>query len=86
MDFGEFRIIGERGFNIERLFNIKRGLTREDDSLPKRLTEELQDPNNPKSKVPLEELKNRFYKSRRWGNDGVPEDRTLRRLKIEHLR
>lgn len=82
MDFGKFRAIGERGFNIERMFNIRRGLTREDDSLPKRLTEELQDLNNPKSKVPLEELKDNFYKSREWGNDGIPLDKTLRRLKI----
>lgn len=82
MDLGRFKAIGERGFNIERLFNIKRGLTREDDSLPKRLTEELQDLNNPKSKVPLEELKDKFYKSRGWGNDGVPLEKTLRRLKI----
>jgi len=82
MDLGKFKAIGERGFNIERLFNIRRGLTREDDSLPKRLTEELQDSNNPKSKVPLEELKDNFYKSRGWGNDGMPSDKTLRRLKI----
>ena len=82
MDFGKFKAIGERGFNIERMFNIRRGLTREDDSLPKRLTEELQDMNNPNSKVPLEELKDNFYKSRGWENDGIPSDKTLRRLKI----
>lgn len=82
MNFSKFKAIGERGFNIERMFNIRRGLTREDDSLPKRLTEELQDSNNSKSKVPLEELKDKFYKSRGWGNDGVPLEKTLRRLKI----
>jgi len=37
--------------------NRRGGLNREDDSLPKSLIEELQDLNNPKSKVPLEELK-----------------------------
>lgn len=82
MGFGKFKTIGERGYNLERLFNIRRGLTNEDDSLPKRLTEELQDLKNPRSRVPLKELKRRYYISRGWNLDGIPKKKTLRRLKI----
>ena len=30
--------LGERGYNLERLFNLREGLTQADDSLPERLT------------------------------------------------
>lgn len=82
MGFGKFKTIGERGYNLERLFNIRRGLTGKDDSLPKRLTEEPQNLKNPKSKVPLKKLKRRYYISRGWNLDGVPKKKTLRRLRI----
>lgn len=83
--FGKFKTIGERGFNLERLFNIRRGLTKAGDSLPKRLTEELQNPKNLKSKVPLKELKRKYYKSRGWSLDGIPKEKTLKRLKLLNL-
>jgi aldehyde:ferredoxin oxidoreductase len=82
MNFGKFKAIGERGFNLERIFNIRRGLTSEDDSLPKRLTEEPQDLKNPKSRVPLNELKRKYYISRGWNLDGIPKEKTLRSLRI----
>lgn len=80
MDFGRLRMIGERGYNLERMFNIKRGLTAEDDSLPKRLTCELQNPGDNRTRVPLEELKGKYYRARGWDKDGVPEEKTLKRL------
>ncbi|MCM1988250.1 aldehyde ferredoxin oxidoreductase family protein [Oceanirhabdus seepicola] len=86
MSFGKLSYIGERGYNIERLFNIRRGLKRADDSLPKRLTHVLQDESNPKSKVPLELLKDKYYKTRGWSVEGIPTTKTLKRLKIEGFR
>jgi len=35
---GSFMALGERGYNLERLFNLREGLTAADDSLPDRLT------------------------------------------------
>jgi aldehyde:ferredoxin oxidoreductase len=80
MDFWRFKTIGERGFTLERLFNLRRGLTAQDDSLPKRLTDEPQDPSDPRTVVPLEQLKREYYLSRGWNPDGTPTPRTLRRL------
>lgn len=82
MDLGRFKMIGERGYNLERLFNINRGLKSTNDALPKRLTHELQNPKNKKSKVPLEELKARYYKCRGWTIDGNPTHKTLKRLNM----
>lgn len=82
MNLGKLKTIGERGFNIEKMFNIRRGWINKDDSLPKRLTDEPQDINNPKSKVPLKKLKIKYYKRRGWNQNGMPKERTLKRLKI----
>lgn len=82
MDFGRFKTAGERGFNLERLFNIRRGLTAAQDSLPRRLTEEPQDPEDPKTVVPLEKLKKDYYRARGWDSDGVPREKILQRLGI----
>ena len=52
------------------------------DLLPKRLTDDLQDPDNPKTKVPLEEMKKVYYAARGWTKEGVPSDKKLRQMKI----
>lgn len=80
MNFGRFRRIGERGFNLERLINVRRGLTAAEDSLPKRLTRDLQDLEDSRTKVPLEQLKKKYYSSRGWDENGVPKSKTLRKL------
>ncbi|MBQ7741173.1 MAG: aldehyde:ferredoxin oxidoreductase, partial [Eubacterium sp.] len=53
---------GAYGWNAERIANVILGQKAGADKLPKRLTEELQDPNNPKTKVPLETMKKVFYR------------------------
>lgn len=82
-NFGKMIRIGERGYNLERLINQKLGVSAKCDTLPKRLTDELQDPNNKKSKVPLERMKKRYYKARGWTADGLPTKKLLARLQIE---
>ena len=37
----ELRQIGERAVNLTRVFNMKLGITRKDDTLPKRFSEEM---------------------------------------------
>lgn len=80
MDFGRLRMIGERGYNLERMFNIKRGLTEKMDSLPGRLTNELQNPEDKRTRVPLDDLKSKYYRARGWSQEGVPRERTLKRI------
>ncbi|MEG1529184.1 MAG: aldehyde ferredoxin oxidoreductase family protein [Clostridia bacterium] len=83
--FGDFLRIGERGYNLERLIDVKLGITSKDDTLPAKLTDELQIKDNPKSKVPLEKLKKEYYKNRCWDNNGVPTKKLVKRLKLEGL-
>lgn len=80
---GQFFDLGERSYNLERLYNLREGLTAKDDSLPKRLTKELQDPKNPRTAVPLEKMLPIYYKTRGWDKEGRPKKCKLRRLGIE---
>ena len=73
---------GAYGWNAERIGNVILGQKAGADKLPKRLTEELQDPNNPKTKVPLEKMKKVFYRARGW-KDGVPTWHRLKTLGID---
>jgi len=77
---GMLKETGERGFVLERLFNIRFGVTAADDRLPKRLTDEPQIPDLPKSRVPLDEMKPEFYRIRGWDANGVPTDEKLKQL------
>jgi len=83
MDLGKYIRIGERGYNLERYINCKFGVSAANDKLPKRLTHVPQDPKNPKTKVPLETMKKTYYAARGWDANGIPTEKTLRRLKIK---
>ena len=83
MDFGKYIQIGERGYTMERHINSKFGVSAANDKLPKRLTDVPQDPQNPKTKIPLETMKKTYYAARGWDKNGIPTEATLRRLKIK---
>ena len=82
MNLGKFILCGERGYNTERAVNCRFGLTGEKDSLPARLTDEPQDPDDPKTVVPLDKMKSEYYKARGWDENGVPGEGILKKLKI----
>ncbi len=76
---------GERVTCQERLFNMRDGFSRKDDTLPARLLKEPK-PDGPTkgSVVPLEELKDKFYEA--MGYDmatGNPTAAVLKRLGVE---
>jgi aldehyde:ferredoxin oxidoreductase len=76
---------GERIQNMERLFNAREGLTRADDQLPDRLTREPKADGPSKGKVvPLEELKDDYYRAMGWDlSTGLPGEEKLRELGIK---
>lgn len=82
MTFGKYLQTGERGFNLERAVNVRFGVSAAKDSLPKRLTDVSQDPNDPRTRVPLEQMKKIYYQARGWDKSGIPTCRTLKKLKI----
>ena len=81
----ELLVAGERIQNMERLFNAREGLTRVDDQLPDRLTREPKADGPSKGKVvPLEELKDDYYRAMGWDlSTGLPGEEKLRELGIE---
>lgn len=83
MTTGKLMQVGERGYNTERLFNLREGLTAKDDSLPERLTKVPQQADDPKTIVPLDKMLPRYYKVRGWDANGVPTPQKLHRLGIE---
>jgi len=72
---------GERILNAERIFLIRAGLSRQDDSLPPRLTHEplTQGPARDKV-VHLEEMLKEYYQERGWSQEGIPTEAKLREL------
>jgi aldehyde:ferredoxin oxidoreductase len=80
---GRLKEIGDRGYNLERLLNIRLGLKGTDDTLPKRLTDELQIESEPRSKVPLDKMKPAYYNIRGWSSEGIPTDKKKKALGIE---
>lgn len=76
--------IGERTWNLERLFNLQAGLTRADDSLPRRLLEDGHQ-SGPAAgvTVDLEAMLQPYYKHRGWTPDGVPTPEKLADLALD---
>lgn len=80
MTVGRLKDIGERGFNLERLLNIRMGLTGADDTLPKRLTDEPQVEGDLRTRVPITKMMKHYYRIRGWDASGVPTARKRKRL------
>ena len=85
MTMGSMMALGARGYNLERLINLRLGLDPKTDTLPKRLSKVLQDPDNKKSKVPIEKMVKQYYKARGWNKDGTIKKRTLKYFNILDL-
>jgi aldehyde:ferredoxin oxidoreductase len=79
----ELSEVGQRVINIERLFLVKAGFTRKDDSLPKRLTEDPMIEGPSKGHVcHLDEMLDEYYAVRDWTPEGVPTPEKLAKLGI----
>jgi aldehyde:ferredoxin oxidoreductase len=88
MDFstGELIRVGERVYNLERLFNNRQGFTRADDTLPPRLLNEPSPDGPSKGWVShLEPMLEEYYRSRGWDQQGVPKPRKLEELGLANL-
>jgi aldehyde:ferredoxin oxidoreductase len=76
---------GERIYNLERLFLLKAGITKDDDSLPKRMLEEPM-PEGPAQGhvVELDEMLPEYYRLRGWDEKGVPTEAKLSDLGLKN--
>jgi aldehyde:ferredoxin oxidoreductase len=78
---GHLQEIGERIFNLERMYNLREGFSASDDTLPRRILEEPTF-RHMSSGHPLDRLLPKYYKNRGWDAEGVPTPRTLTRLQV----
>ena len=83
MSIDDFIKTGERIFNLKRLYNVKLGISRKDDTLPfrsltfKRTGKGLT-PNLP----PFGQILGEYYEHRGWSEDGIPTPEKLRELEL----
>jgi aldehyde:ferredoxin oxidoreductase len=89
MDVKNLLLAGERILTLERLFNVREGLTAKDDYIPQRFLEEAV-PDGPAkgkiiSKSKFEKLLQEYYEEHGWDSHGIPKKKTLRGLGLEEL-
>ena len=81
--------IADRAYTVERLFNIREGLTREDDWLPDRYFDEPTPIGLPIARgksldrEKFKQMIDEYYKLHGWDEDGVPRPETLGELGLE---
>ncbi|MGI6469428.1 MAG: aldehyde ferredoxin oxidoreductase family protein [Syntrophomonadaceae bacterium] len=74
---------GERIWNLERLFNLRAGFTKADDTLPERLLKEPMKDGPHKGKVvELDTMLPIYYRIRGWDENGVPTAEKMQELNL----
>ena len=75
--------VGERVWNLERMYNIQAGFTGADDTLPARLLKDAAKTGPAEGKVNgLGEMLPEYYELRGWTAEGVPSNETLERIAL----
>ena len=82
IDGHAFLEIGERIWNLERLFNIREGFSSKDDVLPPRFSKPLPEGGSRNRTVHLDEMLPQYYSLRGWNEDGKPSKGRLDQLNI----
>ena len=76
--------VGERIWNLERLFNLREGFTAADDTLPARFFEEDGDERTPRiDRAEFERVLAEYYSFRGWDAEGRPTEARLKALSLE---
>ena len=81
--------IGERIWNLSRIFNLKAGFTKADDDIPMRLKKDPLKKGSNDGKIlssdDFESMLQMYYRIRGWDANGVPTSEKLHALGIENL-
>jgi aldehyde:ferredoxin oxidoreductase len=86
-DVKNLRLIAERIVNLKRCFNLREGVGKESEVLPKRFTEEAMPTGPSKGQVcDLEPMLREYYMYRGWDyRSGLPYEETLERLGLDYV-
>jgi len=85
IDGKELLTIGERIYNVERMFNVREGISRKDDVPPNRMFNPLSSGQYKGSQATPNELHkmlDEYYQLRGWDKNGVPTKEKLKELDI----
>ena len=78
--------VGERVWNLERLYNLREGFSKEDDTLPDRLLNEpVADGPSKGFTAKLAPMLEEYYQFRGWDENGVPKPEKLQELGLGDL-
>ncbi|MFC1932100.1 aldehyde ferredoxin oxidoreductase family protein [Chloroflexota bacterium] len=81
--------VGERIFNLERVFNVREGFGRKQDTLPRRmLTEPLhtrEAPGEGQIVRNQDKFLDQYYEIRGWTKDGIPSPRKLSDMGLDYV-
>jgi aldehyde:ferredoxin oxidoreductase len=79
-----FMKIGERIFNLIRMFNVQCGVSGTDDSLPSRILKEPRNTGGATHHLPnFKQVLGKYYKLRGWNHNGVPSIQKLDELELK---
>jgi len=82
----DIEVVGERIYNLTRLFNVREGLSAKDDYLPRRFLEEPLSTGAAKGHmVTLGSILSEYYALREWDQDGIPKTGKLEQLGLSWL-
>jgi aldehyde:ferredoxin oxidoreductase len=88
-DIGYLKKVGERIVNLERAFNVREGLGRENDKLPPRMLNEplhtYDAPGEGEVVREMEQFLDRYYELRGWTKDGIPTAKKLAELGLSKM-
>ena len=85
IDGKELLKIGERIYNVERMFNVREGISRKDDVPPSRMFNPLTSGRYKGTQATPEELQkmlDEYYELRGWNKNGIPTKQKLKELNI----
>lgn len=87
MSAEEVRRAGERIVNIERAYNVREGMSRSDDTLPRRFREEsLSEGPSRGTRFEQEPMLDEYYAERGWNRDtGIPTRESLERIDLGYV-
>ncbi len=81
MSMGDVLLVGERLFNLKRMYNVRLGISRKDDVLPPRLYAGAKPDGRAKGVLPdIGNMLYHYYQLRSWDDEGIPTREKLDEL------
>ncbi|SHH52261.1 aldehyde ferredoxin oxidoreductase family protein [Clostridium grantii] len=82
LDKEELIKIGERIFNLKRMYLVRDGQSRKDDKLPQRMRKRRMTGGSANNIPDIDSMLDRYYEIRGWDEFGIPTEETLKRLDL----